>query len=266
MAFLGQHHRQPRTRAAGAVPRRRSPRRLAPGDAFLLGTDLVKDPDRLVAAYDDAAGVTAEFNRNVLRVVNRELDADFDPDAFDHVARLDADAEWIEMRLRADARADASRVGDLDLDVEFAGRRGAAHRDQRQVPARRRRGRAGRRRARPRRVVDRPRRRLRAVALVRPLSAACGAVITPAGRRRSGTIVSPSGCSSTLQASPSTSIDSWPPMSGTRSSTSLPDPLRHRPARGGARASRTSGSKCSIERRNNSGDAAAHACGEHDVG
>ena len=53
---------------------------LEPGDAFLLGTDLVKDLDRLVAAYDDAAGVTAEFNRNVLHVVNRNLDADFDPD------------------------------------------------------------------------------------------------------------------------------------------------------------------------------------------
>ena len=66
-------------------------RRLAPGDALLLGTDLVKDADRLVAAYDDAAGVTAEFNRNVLRVLNRELDANFDPDAFTHVALWDPD-------------------------------------------------------------------------------------------------------------------------------------------------------------------------------
>ena len=60
---------------------------LAPGDSLLLGTDLVKDVDRLVAAYDDAAGVTAAFNRNVLSVLDHELDADFDPDAFEHVAR-----------------------------------------------------------------------------------------------------------------------------------------------------------------------------------
>ena len=75
---------------------------LDPGDAFLLGTDLVKDTTRLVAAYDDAAGVTADFNRNVLRVVNRELDATFDPDAFAHVAAWDPANEWIEMRLRAE--------------------------------------------------------------------------------------------------------------------------------------------------------------------
>ena len=74
---------------------------LSPGETFLLGVDLVKDPGRLVAAYDDAAGVTAEFNRNVLRVLNRELDGDFDPDDFDHVALWDPDQEWIEMRLRA---------------------------------------------------------------------------------------------------------------------------------------------------------------------
>lgn len=71
------------------------------GDRLLLGIDLVKDPDRLVAAYDDADGVTAEFNRNALRVLNRELGADFEPDAFDHVALWDADQRWIEMRLRA---------------------------------------------------------------------------------------------------------------------------------------------------------------------
>ncbi len=74
---------------------------LEPGETFLLGVDLVKDPDRLVAAYDDAAGVTAEFNRNVLRVLNRELDGDFVPEEFDHVALWDAKHEWIEMRLRA---------------------------------------------------------------------------------------------------------------------------------------------------------------------
>ncbi|MFD2416984.1 L-histidine N(alpha)-methyltransferase [Amycolatopsis pigmentata] len=71
------------------------------GEWLLLGTDLVKDPATLVAAYDDAAGVTAEFNRNVLRVVNTRLGADFDPDRFDHEAYWDAGAEWIEMRLRA---------------------------------------------------------------------------------------------------------------------------------------------------------------------
>ena len=92
---------------------------LAPGDALLLGTDLVKDPARLVAAYDDAQGVTAEFNRNVLRVVNRELDANFDPEAYAHVARWNTDAEWIEMRLRADV-AQHVRIERIDLDVEFA--------------------------------------------------------------------------------------------------------------------------------------------------
>ncbi len=74
---------------------------LRPGDTLLLGTDLVKDVGRLVAAYDDALGVTAEFNRNVLRVLNRELAADFRPEAFEHVVRYDEDNEWIEMRLRA---------------------------------------------------------------------------------------------------------------------------------------------------------------------
>jgi len=92
---------------------------LGPDDTFLLGTDLVKDAARLVAAYDDAAGVTADFNRNVLRVVNRSLDADFDPDAFAHVARWDAEAEWIEMWLRTDT-ARTVRVEALDLDVRFA--------------------------------------------------------------------------------------------------------------------------------------------------
>ncbi len=76
-------------------------RGLREGDAFLLGADLVKDPERLVRAYDDAAGVTAAFNRNVLHVLNRSLGADFDPAAFDHVAVWDAEQEWIEMRLRA---------------------------------------------------------------------------------------------------------------------------------------------------------------------
>jgi L-histidine Nalpha-methyltransferase len=91
---------------------------LAPGDCLLLGTDLVKDLDRLVAAYDDEAGVTAAFNRNVLTVVNRELAADFVPERFAHVALFDTDQEWIEMRLRAD-RAHQVRVGHLDLVVGF---------------------------------------------------------------------------------------------------------------------------------------------------
>ncbi|MER5320568.1 L-histidine N(alpha)-methyltransferase [Streptosporangium roseum] len=91
---------------------------LRSGDTFLLGADLVKDTGRLVAAYDDAAGVTAAFNRNVLHVVNRELDADFEPDAFDHVAIYDARQDWIEMRLRA-SRAMRVRVGGLGLTVPF---------------------------------------------------------------------------------------------------------------------------------------------------
>jgi L-histidine N-alpha-methyltransferase len=87
-------------------------------DRLLLGVDLVKDPARLEAAYDDAAGVTAEFNRNALRVVNRELDADFDPDAFDHVARWVPEERWIEMRLRARS-AQVVRLAGLDLVVRF---------------------------------------------------------------------------------------------------------------------------------------------------
>ena len=89
------------------------------GDAFLLGLDLVKDPDRLVAAYDDARGVTAAFNKNVLSVLNRELDADFDPGSFQHLARWDAEHEWIEMRLRStrDQRVEVRAI-DLVLDLE----------------------------------------------------------------------------------------------------------------------------------------------------
>ena len=92
---------------------------LRPGDSFLLGTDLVKDVAVLVAAYDDSAGVTAAFNKNVLAVLNAELGADFDLDAFEHVAVWDPANEWIEMRLRATAEQRA-RVRDLDLDVHFA--------------------------------------------------------------------------------------------------------------------------------------------------
>ena len=89
------------------------------GEWLLVGTDLVKDPATLVAAYDDAAGVTAEFNRNVLHVLNRELDADFDVSAFEHVARWNEQEEWIEMRLRA-TRGMSVHVRALDLTVRFA--------------------------------------------------------------------------------------------------------------------------------------------------
>jgi L-histidine N-alpha-methyltransferase len=74
---------------------------MGPGDRLLLGTDLVKDVEVLEAAYDDAAGVTAEFNRNALRVVNRELGADFPVDRFEHRAFFDERESWIEMRLRS---------------------------------------------------------------------------------------------------------------------------------------------------------------------
>lgn len=91
---------------------------LGTGDSLLLGADLVKDPARLIAAYDDARGVTAAFNRNVLNVVNHRLGADFDPEAFDHVVRWDAEREWIEMRLRS--RVDQRvQIASLDLEVGF---------------------------------------------------------------------------------------------------------------------------------------------------
>jgi L-histidine N-alpha-methyltransferase len=105
------------------APRRSFLARIAtlmyPGDRFLLGTDLVKDPAVLELAYNDPGGVTEEFNKNVLRVLNRELDADFDPDAFEHVAFWDADNEWMDIRLRSlaeqfiDLRA-------LDMRTHFA--------------------------------------------------------------------------------------------------------------------------------------------------
>src|SRR4029077_18025275 len=74
---------------------------LGADDHLLLGLDLVKDVGRLEAAYDDAQGVTAEFNKNVLMVMNRELDADFDVTRFEHVAAFDRENSRIEMRLRA---------------------------------------------------------------------------------------------------------------------------------------------------------------------
>jgi L-histidine N-alpha-methyltransferase len=92
---------------------------LAHADAFLLGTDLVKDRGRLLAAYDDRLGVTAAFNRNVLRVLNRELGADFDVDAFEHTVRFDEAQQWIEMRLRATSPQHVTVPG-LGLELDFA--------------------------------------------------------------------------------------------------------------------------------------------------
>jgi L-histidine Nalpha-methyltransferase len=93
-------------------------RLLDDGDHLLLGVDLVKDSEVLCAAYDDAEGVTAEFNRNVLQVLNRELQANFDPADFQHVALFDREHEWIEMRLRA-LREHTTHVGELGLSVHF---------------------------------------------------------------------------------------------------------------------------------------------------
>ncbi|GAB3134558.1 L-histidine N(alpha)-methyltransferase [Microbispora hainanensis] len=92
---------------------------LRPGDTLLLGTDLVKDPGRLVRAYDDPRGVTAAFNRNVLHVLNRELDAGFEPEEFEHVALWDGDNDWIEMRLRA-TRPMEVPIRALGLTILFA--------------------------------------------------------------------------------------------------------------------------------------------------
>jgi L-histidine N-alpha-methyltransferase len=87
-------------------------------DRLLLGTDLVKDPAVIEAAYDDAEGVTAEFNRNLLHVINRELDANFPIEQFDHVAFFDLDREWIEMRLRA-REACTVEIDQVGLTVDF---------------------------------------------------------------------------------------------------------------------------------------------------
>ena len=87
-------------------------------DSLLIGTDLVKDRERLVAAYDDAAGVTADFNRNVLRVLNDQLGGDFDPELFRHVALWNEDEQWIEMRLRAEEPTEVSLTG-AGITVRF---------------------------------------------------------------------------------------------------------------------------------------------------
>jgi L-histidine N-alpha-methyltransferase len=91
---------------------------LEPGDHLLLGTDLVKEPSRLEAAYDDSQGVTAEFNKNVLAVLNRELGAEFDLDGFEHLARYDPDAAWMDIRLRS-LTDQSVRIDALDLTVRF---------------------------------------------------------------------------------------------------------------------------------------------------
>ncbi|WP_018548523.1 L-histidine N(alpha)-methyltransferase [Streptomyces sp. LaPpAH-108] len=92
---------------------------LAPGDALLLGTDLVKDERVLRLAYDDVAGITAAFNKNVLAVLDRELGADFDLDAFDHVAVWNPEHEWIEMRLRS-RTAQTVKLPGVNMVVDFA--------------------------------------------------------------------------------------------------------------------------------------------------
>jgi L-histidine N-alpha-methyltransferase len=91
---------------------------MSSGDSLLLGTDLVKDRGRLVAAYDDSAGVTADFNRNVLRVLNEQLGGDFDPELFEHVAVWNEDEQWIEMRLRA-AEATEVSLAEAGITVRF---------------------------------------------------------------------------------------------------------------------------------------------------
>jgi L-histidine Nalpha-methyltransferase len=118
IAFLGGTigNLHPEERAAFLATLREQ---MGPEDGLLIGTDLVKDRALLEAAYNDAQGVTAEFNRNILRVVNEGLGADFDPDAFEHVAFFDDASSWIEMRLRANG-AQHVRIHGADLEVTFA--------------------------------------------------------------------------------------------------------------------------------------------------
>ena len=92
---------------------------MGPTDRLLLGTDLVKDRGVLEAAYDDSAGVTAEFNRNALHVLNRELDGDFDPDEFDHVAFFSEPDSWIELRLRS-RREQTVWIEGAELELRLA--------------------------------------------------------------------------------------------------------------------------------------------------
>ena len=139
----------------------------------------MKDVDRLVAAYDDAAGVTAEFNRNVLRVLDRELDADFEPARFEHVACWDADAEWIEMRLRSTTAQSVADPRPSTSTVDFA----AGEDVRTEISAKFRRAGVERELAaaglEPGGMVDRSRGRLRALALVRPLAAPAARILAP---------------------------------------------------------------------------------------
>ena len=117
----------PSSAARSATSTRASARRscagcatlMGPEDRLVVGTDLVKDRAMLEAAYNDSAGVTAEFNRNVLRVINEGLGADFEPEAFEHVAFFDEANSWIEMRLRANG-AQTVRIDGANLEVRFA--------------------------------------------------------------------------------------------------------------------------------------------------
>ena len=117
-AFLGSTigNFEPRSRAELLAHFRDA---LEGGDSLLLGTDLRKDVSRLLAAYDDAQGVTAQFNLNVLDVLNHELGADFDPAGFEHVAKWNAEGGWIEMRLRSKRRQQAT-IPSLDMVIELA--------------------------------------------------------------------------------------------------------------------------------------------------
>jgi L-histidine N-alpha-methyltransferase len=92
---------------------------LAPGDSFLLGVDLVKDLGRLEAAYNDSLNVTAEFNKNVLAVINNQLAGHFVAERFHHIARYDRNNEWIEMLLESTV-AHTVAIDNLDMEVEFA--------------------------------------------------------------------------------------------------------------------------------------------------
>ena len=133
---------------------------LDPTDHLLLGTDLVKDVDRLELAYDDPAGVTAEFNKNVLRVLNRELGGDFDLATFEHVARFDEEHEWIDIGLRSLVDQDV-HLAALDLTVHFDAGRDPAHRDLDQVHPPAPRGVLRRHRPEDGQLVHRPGRGLR---------------------------------------------------------------------------------------------------------
>lgn len=107
------------TRSQAVALLRRLRERLAPGDSLLLGLDLVKPVELLEAAYNDSVGLTAEFNRNILDVVNVEVNGDFDPQAYDHLAFFDRSESRIEMHLVA-RRAHTVRLADLDLEIEIA--------------------------------------------------------------------------------------------------------------------------------------------------